>query len=92
MIPPASPWTRTTKDVQDSKSTNQPSGKGPSKGLQSSQSAATIGPSLDYAQKQDEEVDVLRAIYMDDFEEVDVKPAWMVSAVRVCPNRSKKST
>lgn len=35
-------------------------------------------PSEDYAQAQEDELEVLKAIYMDDFEEVEAKGAWHV--------------
>lgn len=35
-----------------------------------------------YTQIQEDELEVLKAIYMDDFEEVEAKGAW---SVRFCP-------
>lgn len=34
-----------------------------------------------YAQVQEDELEVLKAIYMDDFEEVEAKGAWSVRSV-----------
>ncbi|KAK3113909.1 eukaryotic translation initiation factor 2-alpha kinase [Teratosphaeriaceae sp. CCFEE 6253] len=41
-------------------------------------SAATeqASPAIKYGEVQDEEIEVLKAIYMDDYEEVEVKGAW----------------
>jgi len=34
------------------------------------------GPPINYGEVQDEEIEVLKAIYMDDYEDVEVKIAW----------------
>lgn len=39
-------------------------------------------PSINYAEVQAEEIDVLQAIYMEDYEEVEVKSAWSKSSDR----------
>lgn len=40
------------------------------------------GPSINYAEVQAEEIDVLQAIYMEDYEDVKVKSAWSKSSDR----------
>lgn len=45
-------------------------------GLGKTPLAAT--PTESYAQAQEDELEVLKAIYMDDFEEVEAKGAWHV--------------
>ena len=39
-------------------------------------------PHVNYAEVQGEEIDVLQAIYMDDYEEVEIKSAWSKSSDR----------
>jgi len=39
-------------------------------------------PTEGYTQIQEDELEVLKAIYMDDFEEVEAKGAW---SVQFCP-------
>lgn len=39
-------------------------------------------PAINYAEVQEDEIEVLKAIYMEDFEEVEVKGAW---SKYVCP-------
>ena len=40
------------------------------------------GPTIDYSQVQQDEIEALRSIYMDDFEEADSKTgAWRVSSL-----------
>ncbi|CAD0087378.1 unnamed protein product [Aureobasidium vineae] len=43
---------------------------------------AADGPHVNYAEVQAEEIDVLQAIYMEDYEEVEVKTAWSKSSDR----------
>ncbi|KAI4722031.1 Serine/threonine-protein kinase [Aureobasidium sp. EXF-10727] len=43
---------------------------------------AAAGSHVDYAEVQAEEIDVLQAIYMEDYEEVEVKTAWSKSSDR----------
>ncbi|GAB7346517.1 hypothetical protein MBLNU457_5203t1 [Dothideomycetes sp. NU457] len=38
--------------------------------------SGSLGTQVNYAEVQDEEIEVLRAIYMEDFEDVEVKSAW----------------
>lgn len=38
-------------------------------------------PTDGYAQAQEDELEVLKAIYMDDFEEVEAKGAWSVRQI-----------
>ena len=64
---PKSPW-NTTKEKNDFKA-----------GSQESKSRAPVRDPFGYAQAQEDEVEVLKAIYMDDYEEVEVKNAWSVS-------------
>ncbi|KAH0217725.1 hypothetical protein KCU90_g26049, partial [Aureobasidium melanogenum] len=40
------------------------------------------GPHVNYAEVQAEEIDVLQAIYMEDYEEVKLKSAWSKSSDR----------
>ena len=64
---PKSPW-KITKDKNERK----PDPKSPG-------TEVPVGDSFDYSQAQDDEIEVLKAIYMDDYEEVEVKSAWSVS-------------
>jgi len=69
MAPPKSPW----------KKANHNGAEGPVL-LGPISPAVESNPSLssatNYAQEQDEEIEVLKAIYMDDYEEVAVKRTW----------------
>lgn len=67
---PKSPW-KTSKEKNDFKAPTQ--GSAP---------RTPAGDSFNYAQAQEDEVEVLKAIYMDDYEEVEVKNAWSVSTLR----------
>ncbi|KAK5680843.1 eukaryotic translation initiation factor 2-alpha kinase [Elasticomyces elasticus] len=40
------------------------------------QGGANAQPAINYGEVQDEEIEVLKAIYMDDYEEVEIKGAW----------------
>ncbi|KAG9759403.1 hypothetical protein KCU73_g3403, partial [Aureobasidium melanogenum] len=40
------------------------------------------GPHVNYAEVQADEIDVLQAIYMEDYEEVKLKSAWSKSSDR----------
>ncbi|KAK1074395.1 eukaryotic translation initiation factor 2-alpha kinase [Friedmanniomyces endolithicus] len=51
----------------------------------SAQPAAATGQAktaINYGEAQDEEIEVLRAIYMDDYEDVEIKGAWSKTADR----------
>ncbi|KAK1820410.1 eukaryotic translation initiation factor 2-alpha kinase [Friedmanniomyces endolithicus] len=51
----------------------------------SAQPAAATGlatTAINYGEAQDEEIEVLRAIYMDDYEDVEIKGAWSKTADR----------
>ncbi|TKA68311.1 hypothetical protein B0A55_08606 [Friedmanniomyces simplex] len=55
------------------------------KSISDVQTAAATGqatPAINYGEVQDEEIEVLKAIYMDDYEEVEVKGAWSKTADR----------
>ena len=45
-----------------------------------------VGDAFDYTRAQTEEIEVLRAIYMDDYEDVETKNAWSVSHSKVVQN------
>ncbi|KAL9074515.1 MAG: hypothetical protein Q9157_004374 [Trypethelium eluteriae] len=58
---PKSPW-KTAKDKDD--------------GIKDLGAQAASANAFDYAQAQKDEIEVLKAIYMDDYQEVEVKNAW----------------
>lgn len=67
MAPPKSPWNK------------NPAKHGtPAKSLKGDDKPASI----DYAQVQSDEIEVLRAIYMEDFEEIETKGAWSKTSDR----------
>jgi hypothetical protein len=43
--------------------------------------ASPVQASETYAKAQDDEIEVLQAIYMEDFEDIELKGAWSVSVI-----------
>jgi len=69
MAPPKSAWKKANYD-----GAKGPVSLGPTPPVVESKSG--LPSATNYAQEQDEEIEVLKAIYMDDYEEVAVKGAW----------------
>lgn len=62
-------------------------GKKPKRGSISApkQPAMTpVPPSLDYIKVQEDEIEVLKSIFMDDYEMVEAAGAWNVSNILIC--------
>ncbi|KAF1983446.1 Serine/threonine-protein kinase [Aulographum hederae CBS 113979] len=68
MAPPKSPWKKTTTNGSDEAAAQSAEAE-----LQWKQ------PITDYVQEQNDEISALEAIYMEDFEEIEVKGAWSKS-------------
>lgn len=56
-------------------------GKGPKSPEQLTPATNTV-PSTDYTKAQEEEIEVLQAIYMEDYEEIETKGAWSKTSDR----------
>jgi hypothetical protein len=78
---PTTPWTNFQKRNQ-----NRQNGFPELKGVSAAETSGIVaakspGPAIDYNEVQQNEVEVLRSIYMEDFEEANNKTgAWHVSS------------
>jgi len=69
MAPPKSPWKKANYDGTRGLVSPEPTSP-------VVESKFRLPSATNYAQEQDEEIEVLKAIYMDDYEEIAVKGAW----------------
>jgi translation initiation factor 2-alpha kinase 4 len=77
MAPPKTPRNRKQSDVFTPQVMPPGAGK-PAKQDQSRESPMALQPSEALARVQEDEREVLKAIYMDDYEEIEAKGAWSV--------------
>lgn len=75
MAPPKSPW---NKPLTNASKVQDP-GKSPAPERKSKNAVPTAPPADTNSAAQEDEIEALKAIYMDDFEEVEAKGAWHVS-------------
>ncbi|KAK5131739.1 eukaryotic translation initiation factor 2-alpha kinase, partial [Cryomyces antarcticus] len=67
---PKSPWNKNNANQKSNKHGSHVSAVSPTKGK------------INYTEVQDEEIEVLRAIYMDDYQDVETKVAWSTTSER----------
>ncbi|OCK81767.1 kinase-like protein [Lepidopterella palustris CBS 459.81] len=76
MAPPKSPWNKIVTNVQPSPDAFPTMGKSPAKENKLAKPAPMSQTSDTYAKAQDDEIEVLKAIFMEDFEDIELKGAW----------------
>ncbi|KAF2272310.1 kinase-like protein [Westerdykella ornata] len=84
MAPPKTPARKkNATNVSTPQATHAPMGRPPPRDQPSARTPLIAMPTDTYAKAQEEELEVLKAIYMDDFEEVEAKGAWHKTTDRV---------
>jgi RWD domain len=81
MAPPKNPWTgRKNTQLPQLNAFPGLSGQpdGPKTGSPKKSVEEVAGPALQYDKIQEDEVEVLKSIYMDDYEHIDKSTAWKV--------------
>jgi eukaryotic translation initiation factor 2-alpha kinase 4 len=91
MVPPPSPWNRSKYDPANQASYPLP-GETSRPGVRPPLPKTQSGGSVDYSQAQKEEIEALRAIYMEDFQDADVRGAWSVSISSIVLLRNSQNS
>lgn len=81
MAPPKPPWNKIVTSAPPAQNAFPSMGKSSAKEDNSRSLASPVQASETYAKAQDDEVEVLQAIYMEDFEDIELKGAWSVSVI-----------
>ncbi|KAF2205134.1 kinase-like protein [Delitschia confertaspora ATCC 74209] len=76
MAPPKSSWSKLVSNATTAQNVKMPLGKSPPKGKNAKTFVPPAPPTDTYSAAQEDEIEVLKAIYMEDFEEVEAKGAW----------------
>ena len=79
MAPAKIPKKKAQQNVPTSQHGQQPDGRPSPRDVETEDQAPWAQPGDTYALAQEDELEVLKAIYMEDFEEVEAKGAWSVS-------------
>jgi len=81
MAPPKSPWNKIVTSTPPAQNAFPSMGKSSANEDDSRTLASPVQASETYAKAQDDEIEVLQAIYMEDFEDIELKGAWSVSVI-----------
>ncbi|KAF2184716.1 kinase-like protein [Zopfia rhizophila CBS 207.26] len=89
MAPPKSPWKKVVTNVSTPQNAPATMGKPPAKENKQGKPAPPAQLTETYQEAQENEIEALKAIYMEDFEEVEAKGAWSKTTDRVLRLRLK---